>query len=300
MNGPLYLPFYPPAYPVAPSEAPVAEQLTANGMLLNNSLWSDVEGLETLFVVPGRRGDNITVPGRHGVVQNRRKRYAAADVVIPMHVKGVNRWNGVAPPRPAARLHENVDHLLEAFHTETVPLAYRRDDGTTRTANAELAGDPVVVVRDRANPPLARVSLPLTLLEFWVETTDRAQTITSATTTVPHQLTVFTGATAPITDAIIRFVGPVSNPRLAIGERSVRYNGVIPSGRELVLECGHWRAHSGAGTPWTPDIRQIYREPGPAWMEIPPSPAPLTAVWTHSGGGAASVEISGRRRYLSP
>jgi hypothetical protein len=298
--GPLYPPFYPPAYPIVPVPAPVPEQLTANGVLLNNGLWSEVEGLQTLFVVPGLRGENSVVPGRHGVIQTPRKRYDATEVVIPMHVKGVNRGNGLMPPRAAARLLENVDHLLGAFHTETVTLAYRRDDATTRTVTAELAADPVVVVRERSVPPLARVTVALTLLDpFWTESQDVSQTITGVNGTTTA-LTAFQGSTAPITDAIIRFIGPISNPKLAIGERHVRYNGVIPAGRELVLECGHWRAHSGAGASWSPDVRQVYREPGPCWLEIPASAAAQAITFTHTGGGAASVEISGRRRFLSP
>lgn len=296
----LYPPFYPPAYPISPVPDPVPEQLTAGGLLLNNGTWSEVEGLETLFVVPGRRGENVVVPGRHGVIQTPRKRYDAVEVVIPMHVKGVNRGNGVMPPRPAARLHENIDYLLRVFHQETVQLEYRRDDEIARSVTAELSADPVVAVRERSSPPLARVSVALTLLDpFWVEAQDVAQTITGATGT-NTQLNLFAGSTAPIADAQITFYGPVSNPQLSIGERWVRYNGVIPAGRELVLECEHWRANPGNGTAWDPDERQVFREPGPAWLEIPPSPDPLTVTFTHTGGGTASVELAGRRRFLTP
>src|SRR5690606_2189715 len=100
-----------------------------------------------------------------------------------------------------------------------------------------------------------------------------SQTITGPTgTTAP--LTVFAGSSAPITDPRITFYGRVNNPRLTIGERWVQFNGVINPGRELLLDCEHWSASSGAGAEWAPDARQVFREPGPSWFEIPPSDEP--------------------------
>ena len=251
-------------------------------------------------VAPPPRGDNTAVPGRHGAIRTPRKRRDVSEIVLPLWVKGVNRSSGDIPPRPAARLHENIDYLLRIFHQETVELEYVRDDATTRTVTAELAAEPVVAVRERSYPPLARVSFALTLFEpFWTETQDVSTTITGVTGTT-RTLMGFAGSTAPITDAVITFYGPVNNPKLTIGDRWVQYNGVIAAGRQLVLECEHWRASSGTGSSWSPDVRQVYREPGPCWLEIPASDAGVDVIFTHTTGGSASVEISGQRKFLSP
>lgn len=296
--GPLYPPFYPPAYPVLPVPSPVPERLLANGVDLNSG-WCQVEGIRSLLIAASRRGENVIVPGRHGTIRTPRKRYNAAEIVIPMNVKGVNRFNGAVPPRPAARLHENIDYLLQIFHQDTVQLEYVRDDGTSRLATAELTADPVVAVRERSHPPLARVSVALSLIDsFWIEDADVATTIAGVTGTVAP-LDAFAGSTAPVADTRVTFFGPVANPQLAIGESWLRFNGVIPAGRELVLECGHWRANPGNGAAWDPDERQVFRAPGPAWLEIPASLTPPTATFTHTGGGAASVEIAGRRKFLT-
>lgn len=297
--GPSYPPLYPPFYPIAPVPPPVPERLMANGFELNTT-WCDVEGLTSLIVAPSPRGDNVTVPARHGAIRTPRKRRDAAEVVLPLWVKGVNRGSGDIPPRAAARLHENIDYLLGIFHEETVELEYVRDDATSRTVTAELAAEPVVAVRERSYPPLARVSFALTLFEpFWTEDVDVATTITGVSGST-GALTGFAGSTAPIADSVVTFYGPVSNPKLSIGDRWVQYNGVIAAGRQLVLECEHWRASSGSGTSWSPDVRQVYREPGPAWLEIPASRTGLTATFTHTGSGSASVEIAGKRKFLSP
>jgi hypothetical protein len=297
MTGPLYPPFYPPAYPLSAPPAAVPEQLTANGLDLNTA-WCRVEGLESLFVAPARRGANAIVPGRHGVIYSPYKRYASSEVVVPIHVLGV-REDGAIVPRAAAHLHENIDRLLHVFHDGVVQLQYTRGDGSSRSARAELLADPLVIERERAWPPLARMSVSLQVLDaFWTETEDVGQTITGATG-VTASLTAFAGSTAPIADARLTFHGPVSNPRLAIGDRWVQFNGVISAGQVLVLECEHWRASSGNGAEWSPDPRQVYREPGPAWLEIPPSYEPLTATFTHTNVGSATVEIAGNRRFLT-
>src|SRR5690606_20339723 len=201
--GPLYPPFYPPAYPIVPVPAPVPERLLVNGEPITG--WCDIEGLTNLIVAPPPRGANVTVPGRHGVIRTPRKPRGAAEIVLPLWVKGVNRSDGNIPPRSAARLHENLDYLLTIFHGETVELEYVRDDGTSRTVTAELAEEPVVAVRERSYPPLARLSVPLTLFDpFWTEDRDVATTITGVTGTA-GALNAFAGSTAPITDAVITF-----------------------------------------------------------------------------------------------
>lgn len=297
MNGPLYPPFYPPVYPVAPADLPVPEDLLVNGVSLRSHcyLTSDVS---SLLGVPAKRGEDVVVPGRHGRIRTPRKRFDAAEIVLPMWVVGC-RPDGSIPStgRAEREFFRRRDELLELFYADDVSLQFTRADGVTLSTTAEVV-DVMDFTRTRAKP-IAQVSVALRLADaFWVEDIDVSQTITGVTGTTAA-LSVFEGSTAPNADAQITFFGPVANPQLSIGERWVRFNGVIPAGRELVLECGHWRANPGNGAAWDPDERQVFRAPGPAWLEIPASPG-VTATFTHSGGGAASVEIAGHRKFLSP
>lgn len=297
-NGPLYPPFYPPVYPVKPAEPPIPEVLLVNGVDLGSYCYmtSDVSGLLT---VPGKRGDDVVVPGRHGAIRAPRKRFDVAEIVLPMWVVGC-RPDGSIPStgRMEREFYRRRDELLQLFHAESVELTFTRADAVTLSTSVEVVD--VMDFTRRWAEPLAQVSVALRLTEpFWTESQDVSTTITgiSGSTGV---LTAFAGSTAPISDAVITFFGPVNNPKITIGERWVQYNGVIGSGRQLVLECEHWRATSGSGTTWSPDVRQVYREPGPAWLEVPASRAGVTATFTHSGGGTASVEIAGQRKFLSP
>ena len=298
MNGPLYPPFYPPVYPVTPAELPITEVLLVNGVDLGSYCYmtSDISGLLT---VPAKRGDDVVVPGRHGAIRHPRKRYDVGEIVLPMWVVGC-RPDGSVPShgRMGREFFRRRDELLQLFHADTVELTFTRADGVALSTSVEVV-DVMDFTRKWAEP-IAQVSVALRLTEpFWTETQDVSTTITGVTGTT-RTLMGFAGSTAPITDAVITFYGPVNNPKLTIGDRWVQYNGVIAAGRQLVLECEHWRASSGTGSSWSPDVRQVYREPGPCWLEIPASDAGVDVIFTHTTGGSASVEISGQRKFLSP
>lgn len=292
----LFPPFYPPAYPTSDPLPLVKETLTVNGVGLDTYayLLTDISGIMN---TPRRRGENSTVPGRHGVIQAPRKRFEAAEIVLPLWVNGALPDGSVPSGRPSIEFFKRRDELLQLLHSDPLVLEYTRPDGLQLRADCELV-DTLSFGRAGIGPE-AQVSVALTVLDaFWRDSQDVSQTITGVTGTTAS-LTVFAGSTAPIADARITFYGPVSNPRLAIGDRWVQFNGLVAAGRELLLECGHWHPSSGAGADWEPQVTQVYREPGPAWLEIPPSATPLTATFTHTGGGSASVEIAARRKYLT-
>lgn len=292
-----YPPQYPPFYPTAdPPPPPVPEQLTVNGVDLGSYCYmtTDVSGL---LSTPAKRGDNARVPGRHGELRTLRKRYDANEIVLPMWVLGA-RPDGTIPASGEDReFYRRRDALLQIFAADEVTLEFRRPDGVSLASAAEVVD--VLDFTRRWAEPMARVSVALRLIDaFWTETADVSQTVTGVNGTTV-ELTVFSGSTAPVADARVTFYGPVSNPRITIGDRSLQFNGVVAAGRELLLESEHWRATSGAGPLWSPPVTQIYREPGPAWLEIPPTSEPPTLTWSHTGGGSASVEIAGRRKFLT-
>jgi hypothetical protein len=289
-------PIYPPFYPTLDPPPLVAERLTVNGVDLGSYCFmtSDVSGL---FRVPALRGEDVVVPGRHGRIRGTGKRFDANEIVLPMWVVGCSPDGTIPDGRMEHAFYRRRDELLRLFHGGPVVLGWRRPDGVQLSATAEVVD--VMDFTRRWVEPLAQVSVALRLTDpFWTETEDVGQTITG-TTGVTAPLTAFAGSTAPIADARLTFHGPVSNPRLAIGDRWVQFNGVIAAGQLLVLECEHWRATAGNGAEWSPDPRQVYREPGPAWLEIPPSYEPLTATFTHTNVGSATVEIAGNRKFLT-
>lgn len=279
----------------------MAEALTANGLNLNpTSGWCWVEDLNPLLAVPARRGDNVVVPGRHGTIRTPNKYYTDADLVVPMWVLGVDRATGVAPADTYRALHDNIDVLLKVFATPTVLLLRDRGDGYPRVAAAEPMLEPVVVERQRSAPAAAKVAVALNLFgAFWADQSSVTQPITGPSGTTV-ELDAFAAATAPMSDLTVTFTGPVNNPLLIHGAKTLQYHGAINEGQRLVINTEHWQLTPGAGDPWSPDLRQIEFFPGPTYFELDPATPGFSVQFAHTGGGSASCQITGPRRYLSP
>jgi hypothetical protein len=272
------------------------EAFTINGVSLDTYAYmlTDISGI--MSTAP-RRGSNVTVPGRHGAIRTP-KRYDPAELVLPMWVVGALPDGSVPTDSTAAKeFFKRRDELLLILNSGTLLLEYTRPDGTSRSAYAELV-ETLEFARIGAGPE-AKVSAALSLFEgFWFDTLAVSQEVTGATGTI-QALTAFEGATAPMTDLTLTF-GPANNPQINVGDGYVKYNGVISSGRQLVINAGNWTVNSGTGAAWSPDLRQVEFSPGPRWFELDPTVSPFEVEFVHTGGSSATCIINGRRRYLSP
>lgn len=274
----------------------MTETLTLNGVPVDTYalMLTDMSGI---MVSPGRRGSNVVVPGRHGVIRTPQKRFDAAELILPLWVNGCLPDGSIPVDSTARReFFKRRNELLLLLYSDPLILEYTRADGHAVSAAAE-----VVEVLDFAQngiDPEAQVSVALTLPgAFWQDSDSVSQTVTGATGT-EQELTAFAGATAPMAELTLTFNGPVNNPQVAAGDRWVKYADVISSGRQLVLNTGSWTLGPGTGSAWTPDPRKIQFGPGPTWWEI--NPGVGSANFTHTGGGSASMTIAGRRKYLMP
>lgn len=276
----------------------MSEALTANGVNLGSYCFMTSD-ISELLTVPTRRGENAVVPGRHGVIRTRNKKFEPGEIVLPMWIVGATSYGAIPYGTTDRELFfTRRDELLRIFYADEVALRFTRPNGLVTEAVCEVMD--VIDFTRRQDEPLARISVALRVLgSFWRDLEPVSQTITGATgTTVP--LAAFAGGTAPMSDLQVTFTGPVNNPRLTHGASWLQYNGVIATGRELVLDSGFWSATPGFGLEWQPDLRQVFRQPGPAWLELDPTQTPFQIRFDHTGGGVATCEIAGRRAYLSP
>lgn len=274
------------------------QQLAVNGVDLSQ-YGVILQSKAPLMSSPPRRGENVTVPGRHGTIRTPRKRYEENDLVLVMLVLGAQPDGTVPSDSTAAeQLYANADALMGLFGAETVLLTRTMPDGSQRNATAEVV-EKIDWSRQLGDTPLlAQVGIALTIFDaFWADTSPVSQTITGATGTTAT-LTAFQGATAPISDVTITW-GPCSNPQLIHGPAFVTYNGVISAGRQLVINTANWTVSTGSGTAWSPDLRLVSFGPGPAWMELNPWLNPFAVQIVHTGGGSASCTLTAARRYLS-
>ncbi|MGW4639546.1 hypothetical protein ACWEN6_13510 [Sphaerisporangium sp. NPDC004334] len=129
-------------------------------------------------------------------------------------------------------------------------------------------------------------------------------------------VTTLAGSTAPVTDAVLRWTGPVVNPKLvdvATGG-SVTRSGGVTAGQRLLVDCGAMRAaivttdtwDLATGTDVTGTIDAAGSGSGFRWLHLVPDvavgdPHSRAVLVTSSGtgtSGASALEVRARRSYL--
>lgn len=274
------------------------EAFTLNGVSLDTLAFM-LSDISQAMRAPARRGENVVVPNRDGRIRTLGKRFDANELVLPLWICGALP-DGSIPM--GSNEHEEFfkrrDELLRLLYADPLILAYTRPDGHTVQAEAEVVD--VLDFTRRYDDPVAQVNVALEILDAFWEDADSVSQDVSGPTDTETELTAFEGSTAPITDLLITFIGPVNNPVLTHGSRWVKYNGVVDVGRELRIDTGTWQLGPASGALWTPDIRNVEQGvPGP-WFEIDPATVPYSVTFTHTTGGSATATISGRRKYLAP
>lgn len=278
------------------------EFLHLNGVNLS-TLVSNVESIASLLRTPPRRGSGITVPGRHGMLRLADRPFDAVEFEMPFFVLGADNVTGASLAGDAAvtAYYAAADTLLTQLHAPVLNFDHTLPGGLVRRTVAELVDEVMDFTRQPGTPLFGRVTAPLWVPDaFRVDPTAVSVPTFSLSSGGTRALTEFTGATAPIADLSITFIGPINNPELhqtATGA-FVAYDGVIGAGQTLTIHCDDSVAVPlvGAGG-LVPDYTKLRYLP-PRWFELDPA-AGLTVELRHTGGGSASCSISGFRKFLT-
>lgn len=285
--------------------------IAVNGTPLDDLTAQGIAGAEGLHRVPGKRGKNIRVPGRHGELHVPGKRYEPAALVLPLWARGVLP-DGTLPADEPARLevHRRLRALTRLFTVgELVTVRQTLTDGTAREISGEVTDAIDWSLLNSGRATLGKVAIGLDCPDpFW---TDLADTTATATLVAGQTatLTDFASADAPMDDLRVAF-GPGSNPELSQPSTGafIAYDGTIATGRKLVVDAAAWSVTGtvDAGGTWQPGsapsqhIARIRHGRHPRLFTLAPQdPAPAVRL-THTGGGSMTVSVVGRRRYLVP
>jgi hypothetical protein len=197
-----------------------------------------------MFSIPAKRGKDLVVPGVHGEVQLRNKRYQATNLVLKLWVRGVNPDGTIPADGTAGRLafNRNLRALIELFAIEDrIRLRHTLSDGTVREIAGEVLDTIDPTVAGRGRDTLGQLNVALYChYPFWRDLDPTTSTVSSATPTAT--LGEFAGTSAQIEDLILTF-GPQTNPRLEQPSTGVwvAMDRVIGVG-----QIRHWRAHGRA------------------------------------------------------
>lgn len=276
------------------------ETLTVNGVVLN-TLAHNISSLTGRLQVPALRTDNISVPGRHGVVRTRRKMYEEGQVILPMWVRDTDA-DGENPNRET--LFDNIDKLTKLFRPGSglLEVVHTLPDGSKRRVMAECTQAIDLSTKGRS---MATYSVALRVPSvFWEDETQVVQDLS-----VPHTgpVTALTGMTAPLDDAVFLVTGPITNVRVeayldgAPLEVPVwwQYSTALTGGQTVTVDCAQWKLTSTGGH--TVNYANFSHGGSPRWLVIEPGKTdtvPGLAVTGSSTTGATKVRITARRKYL--
>ncbi|NWN87321.1 MAG: hypothetical protein HLX51_02065 [Micrococcaceae bacterium] len=210
-------------------------------------------------VMAGRADNGVAIPGRDGVTPSLATRFEASSAYFRMTVRGQNREQTISRVERLFGMLGVRHRLMELVHTY--------GSTTQRVADVELLGEPSL---DMPTPTYAEVDFVLNIpAGAW-----RSPGQVTAVIPFGQTVTVFHEATAPMQDALIRFTGAVTNPRLvdvATG-KAVGVNATVPD--YAVIDAAAWRGAYHTSGSWSPD-------------GVSPMPGPV--IHSNHGAGAAIV-----------
>jgi hypothetical protein len=316
------------------------QQLSVDGVILQTLGWN----VQTkALTIPARRGGGVSIPGRNGYVPRTNRAVEAGEFALTMWLLGCDQ-DGIIPTTGTARrnlFNTNFDNLQRVLFRDTGLLNFvqKRPDGTQRQCFAQMTDSvdiTTMMARQRAEFT-ATFQIPDS---FWADMDFVTFTGTpGATLPRNFQLTPLAGMTAPVPDAMITVIGPITSPKVTEVETGawIQYNGTLAAGETWNIESGAWASRKGGGTGVPTDtysttyldtygvptsggtsvLSQTTRSGGPTLMTIstssgPPvlsnvttgamsSGTPPTLQLSGSGSGTATnLSVVARRRWILP
>ncbi|MBP2704392.1 hypothetical protein JOL79_11265 [Microbispora sp. RL4-1S] len=262
--------------------------------------------------LPGVRGVSVEVPGRAGQLPIVGLDADTTTLALTLWVTAV-RPDGSDGDLPD--LEANLDALFAVFGVRHRLLDIRH----LPAAGIERQADATVLAQAEPDMdvPGRRAKLPILLTIPGVYWRDVApSTWSSGLPATGQAVSPLAGSTAPITDALLRFTGPATNPAMtdAVTGVTVAYTGALTGSQRLLVDCGRMRAARVTSDTWDlsagTDVTGGVSSTGPGsasrWLHLTPGISgtdpysrAVTVTATGSGtSGASLVEIRARRAHL--
>lgn len=277
---------------------------TIDGVNLQTALGITVTRESTFHGMPQTRSSNLSLPGVHGgVVVQTEELYEPGTCVLQCWMDG-----GGNPVTHEAK--------LDAFKGLLVgPLDVRKtmSDASVRQALCYMRA-----TLDPEHRPGAwtKLTVPLELPgAFWRDTVASTFSQSQPVNGTTYVMSNLAGSTAPITDAVLLWTGPISNPQATdpFSGSSVTWQGTIAAGSQVRVQASTLTAISGVGIGLTgpgADVsgNLVPSGPGSAYrlLEFQPEMVasdPLNrrvSVKVNGSGmtSATNLQVSARRAFL--
>lgn len=290
--------------------------VTVDGVRLDSLAWN-VSTLNGREYIPGIRGTNIQVPGRHGSLFNPNKKFDEGKFILQMWVQGCDN-KGEVPTNTYNEFRKNLDSLKLLFTKRGQLLDVRRKDGAGNERRAycevEAAIDPEVYGVNPAARFAVELSIPAV---FWESISQSTELVTGPVSGTDYEIGSLTASTAINEDLEIIVDGPCNNPKLTdVGTGHwVQLNKTIPAGQQWVLNTTNWTSQTGTlleftGTGTDEILNTAFGGPhSPRYFALSPNyivaaeeivAAGPVFKFEATGGvtGATQIRIRGRKKFL--
>lgn len=266
--------------------------VTVNGVDISNLAYN-VSTLTGRWTSPPKRGKDIDIPGRHGVVWTPGKKFSSGTMILSMWANGCNT-DGTLPTDKLLRalVQKNIDRLAMLFSKDVVTVVSTLEDGSQR----QVVGQVVDAIDMSAMAGATRAEFAVTLSVPGAFASDVSTTVTSKTGTGAWSISALSGATAPMDDMKVKFTAPCTNPRFTSSDGVwIQYSAVLSGSQAIELDCGLWTL---TGTGITPNYAAVEHSGDPRWFVLSPGDPIPAATFSQTAGSTGSVQLTGKRKFL--
>ncbi len=211
---------------------------TFRGTNLQQEGWY-VRALGAPEQIPGRRGEDLVIPGLTGRYHTGNKPLDERRLALALFVESQPAAGGA---RSGSVLWTNLDTLKQCFAADgRGTLTHQNAAGSTRTALAEVVN---TVEFDPGGPEHYAFVVEFMFADpFWYA--QAVGTTTASITADPQTVTVNNPGTYRALKPVYSVVGPATNPKFAVGSSWLQYTGVVAAGGTLTVDCGAYTATNG-------------------------------------------------------
>lgn len=254
---------------------------------------------------PRMRGEHLTVAQRSGVIPTFNRPREASEFGLSMWVLGANADGTVPATRTLRRqkFDDNLNTLIKLLTQDTRLITFKYENANGNRVAQAICTDSISVSTMMARQRAEFSATFMVPNVYW--TTETALTTASAaSSTLPKDLAVshLTAGTAPIDDAIITVIGPITNPRVTDLETGiwVQYTGTVTSGQSWVVDVGNFTSLVDGVS-----VRSATSHAGhPRFMYIPThygtGTTPTVRLTGTGGGSTTQLGVTSYRKYDLP
>ena len=271
--------------------------------IADTAWWLDGTSLNTLAYyvreidesTPTRRGDNQAKPGVSGSRFVAGKPFDERVLALMMVIDAQPTGGGA---RSGAQLKANLDVIKMLFSRDGQHTLKRTHGGVDRQLTVEVRSLRIA----RGGPYHYNVAAELVAADpFWYALTGVSFSATwNSIPLLPGELTVVNNGTYKVEKTLLTIDGPVTNPKVQVGNSWVQWTGALGTGDKLLVYCDTFDAVIDLITAEPiSDVQNVtWAEDFVRWLEIPSGASTATLSGSGATANVTKLTVAFTEAYL--